>query len=157
MELAVGALALSAVSQVSQGITAGKIGEFNAKASEAEAAATRQKAEVDAEIQGRRDRKIIAAGRAQRGASGLDVNSGSPLVVEAEDEFLAELNRKNILFSGEVNALSFENQAKLDRAKGKARRNAAFIGAGTTLLTGASKVGQLGGGSGINLDPQFGP
>ncbi len=142
-ELAIAGLVLQAGSQISQGITQNNIADRNADIAERDAVARRQKAEVDADIQSRQDERTRSAARAKRGASGIDPNTGSSLITEAEDEFVSELNRNNILFGGEVEAKRFENEAEVTRAGGASKRSAGFLGAGSTLLTGIGNLKRL--------------
>ena len=134
-ELAVAGLILGAAGTVMSGIQQNKIAKANARAVES-------KAKVDASIQEKADEVTQATALARANAGGFAGDSESALIIEAENEFSAELNQINILSGA-------KSRADILRFEGKSARNAAFFKAGGTLLTGAGGLSAAGGGGSL--------
>ena len=135
-------IAVSTYAQYEQGQTTEKFAKYNAKVAENQAAGERMRAAVAAGQQREAHRRVIANQRAQYGASGVDVASGSPLLVIADSAKQAELDAQIILSGGEARAGGFQAQAALDRFQGRAASTAGYFNAGSTLLSGSSRAYQ---------------
>lgn len=134
-------VAASTYAAYEQAETQEKYAKYNAKVAENQAAGERMRAGVAAEQQRELHRRVIANQRAQYGTSGVDVASGSPLLVIADSARQAELDAQIILAGGEGRAIGFQSQANLDRFQGRAAMKAGYVNAGSTLLSGAAGIG----------------
>jgi hypothetical protein len=133
-------IAAGTYAQYEQAQTQEKYAKYNAKVAENQAAGERMRAGVAADQQRELHRRVIANQRAQYGASGVDVASGSPLLVIADSARQAELDAQIILSGGEARASGFQSQAALDRFQGRAASQAGYVNAGSTLLSGTSNT-----------------
>ena len=142
MALQIGGALFGAYGQIQQGKAAKRAAEYNAAVQRNQAIAARQKAEFDAD----RQRQVAAAQRSQARAGfakGGVALEGTPLLVLESSAEQAELDAQTILYGGEVQGTGYEAQAGLSELEGASAQQAGYIGAGTTLLTGAGKAGSL--------------
>lgn len=149
--MALAALALTAASTglgVMQNLQAGKDAkawsEYNAEVLKREAETARQNASLEAEQQRKAGERLKGAQRAAFAKAGVDIGSGSPLDVLAETAAETELAVSTIKWAGEQQARRALSAAEATRLKGDAARRASYWGAGTTLLSGASKLAGMG-------------
>jgi hypothetical protein len=149
------ASAVSAVGQLQAGINAANAANFNAQANFNNAHAARLAAIEDAKRQKRIGVKRQGARRASPG--------GTDKLDLLEDNALEEeLAVQSIIHAGEVQAVGFENNARLEIARGKTARSSSVFGAFTTVLMGAAPMikgsffsgGTTGAGAGAGA---FGP
>jgi hypothetical protein len=63
--------------------------------------------------------RIAGAQRAQYGASGVDVNVGSPLNVVADTDAEGEVSAMQLLYGGELEGWGYDRQAKIKRHEGR--------------------------------------
>ena len=80
---------VSGVASVASGVSSFVTSRKQAKVQEQQAAFARKQAKIDAEEFRRRQRRILGQARAARGASGVDLLTGSPLLVD--DDTIAEI------------------------------------------------------------------
>ena len=142
LALSLAGSAFGAYGQIQQGKAAKRAADYNAAIQRNQAIAAKQKAEFDAD----RQRQVAAAQRAQARAGfakGGVVMEGPPLLVLESSAEQAELDAQAILYGGDVQATGYEAQANLSEMEGASAKKAGYIGAGTTLLTGAGKAGSL--------------
>lgn len=99
--------------------------------------------EQQAATQGLKNRAELGAIKANQGASGIDVNSGSAVDVRSSAAELGELDAINIranaareAYAYQNQATSYEDQAALDQASAGNAKEAGQIGEETTLLSG---------------------
>jgi multidrug resistance efflux pump len=97
--------------------------------------------EVQAQQQGMKTRAQIGATRAQQGASGLDVNSGTNVNVRsseaeigAEDQALIRNKAAYTAYGQEVTAAQDTAQAQLDQMSASNAQTAGMLGAATSIL-----------------------
>lgn len=128
--------------------------EYNRRVAENQAAQARQAATVEEENYRRQVRAAQAANRAAIGASGVDM-TGSPLLVLMDNASQAEMEAQRIRTAGLSQAAALESQADLESYYGAQAQNAAarqrqqigqqetaaYIGAGTSLLSSAGQLG----------------
>lgn len=127
-ELAIaGGSLVSAVGQLQAGANAQKAANFNAQVAYNNAHAGRLAAVEDAKRQERLGRKRQGANRA------IDPDKLDLLEDSALEE---ELAVQGFLHAGEVKAVGFENNARLEIQRGKAAKSSSIFGAATTVLTG---------------------
>lgn len=102
--------------------------------------------EVQAQQSGMKTRAQIGQTRAQQGASGLDVNSGTNVNVRAseaelgaEDQALIRNNAARAAYGAEVTAVQDTAQSQLDTMAASTSQTAGMLGAFTSVLgSGAS-------------------
>lgn len=116
------------------------VANYNAKVADNNATAERQRAAYDANLQRDQVRRVVGAQRAAGAASGLDITSGTPVAVLGDTAKQGEMDVLARLYAGESAATAYSNDARRMRAEGKAQKQAGFINAGTSLLSG---FGQL--------------
>lgn len=83
-------------------------------------------------------KQTLAAARADYAASGVDVNSGSPIVAAQTISYNSEVDTLNAIASGEANARSI-------RKTGKAQQQAGYWGAAGSLLGAFADASAVGG------------
>ena len=149
-ELLAAAAIMSAVGTVVGGISTFQQSRAQAKSQEQQANFARQQAEIDANEFRRKQRRLLGTARAARGATGVDLLTGSPLLVDDDtiDEIIFQTER--VRQGGDITASRLETQASLTRAQGSSALAGSVLSAGGTFLT--SDVGQglfsgSGGGS----------
>jgi len=155
--LAIGAgvgAAVSAVGSISQGIAAKKAGRAQSEIlrqeavrRDQEATQQRKQARLDADEFRRRQSRLLARQRAGFGASGVSLE-GTPLFVGADTAREIEFQAQKILVSGlgdasalEAEGSSLRSEAGLASMRGSQAATGSFFRAGSTLLTGAGRVG----------------
>jgi hypothetical protein len=134
--LAAAGTATSAVGQIKAGSAAKAQGDANATLAEINAQRSIEDAAIAERQQRTADAQILARGAAIAGASGIDVNSGSPLEVLIENQRQAELNALIIRRGGQLDAQAERAGGAIQKAAGNAAKTASLYGAGSTLLTG---------------------
>lgn len=128
--------AASVVGNVKAGNAAKNQGEFNAGIDEQNARNAISDATSNEQQQRLDDRRVIASNTAAIGASGIDVNSGSPLDVLAEQHRQGELNALNVRRQGALQAQADLNDAQAQRMAGANAQTASRYNAASSLLTG---------------------
>jgi hypothetical protein len=133
------ATAVSAVGQLQAGANAQKAANFNAQVAFNNAHAARQAALENSKRQKRLGAKRQGVLRA------IDPDKLDLLEDSAIEE---ELAVQSIIHGGEVEAVGFENNARLEIARGKSARSQALFGAAGSILMGSSVLAGVGGGGG---------
>ena len=150
--IAIASLALAGVGtglavygQVKQAETAKKMGEYNAKLAENQALQT----EMDSREQLRRtaigNKRIMATQRVSYAKAGVDT-AGTPLAVMAETAGNLKLSSLDYMKKTGQDVTALHGQAGASRALGAQQAQAAYIGAGASLLSGASSMASMGYG-----------
>jgi hypothetical protein len=152
--------ALSAGSQVVEGIQQKKAADAQAAVYQQQAGLARENAGMAISRNDWESNQLLATARASAAASGV-TQGGSTKVVQQANYAEAVLRDTATRYSGELQASSDMAQAANARLEGKQRLYAGFIGAGKTALTSAlgivapSPIG-LGYG-GKTIGTLFGP
>lgn len=133
-------LAASAAGIFISGSQQQSMANYNAAVAEQNAKMATDKATYDAKMHNQEVRRILAAQRSLYGASGVSSESGSSLLVTDDTVKQGAMDALAIRYGGDVKAAKQRSAANLYRMQGKAAMTSAGIGAGTTLLTGASKL-----------------
>ena len=155
-------LGMSAVGTVAQMYGQYQAGQAGAQAARYQAAVARNNAIVsgynaqqaldqgDAAVtqSQMKTRSLIGAQRAALAANGVDVNSGSALDVQSDSAMLGQLDALTLRYNAQTKANAYLSQAGqyiaqgglFDQQAGSAL-DASLIGMGTSLLSGASSVG----------------
>lgn len=146
--------AMSVMGQMQAGDAAAKSAEYNAAvARNNQIVADRQaddavkRGQVAEDEQRRKTAQIKGAQRAALGASGVALDSGSPLDILGDTAAFGELDALTIrnnasreAYGYKVQGMNFAAEAGLADARGAAAKQSALIGAGATLLSGAGNV-----------------
>ena len=135
---------VSAYGQAQQGKTANVIAQRNAQIQNRNATIARQNAEFNAKLQEREARRRRSSQVARLGASGIEVFEGTNLIAMAEQEFVDDMNAQLTRRGAAIEAGNLQQTAAITSAQGTASRSAGFLGAGTSLLTGAGSAGLQG-------------
>lgn len=120
-----------------------KQAEFQSTVQRQQAERERQIAAAQEEDFRRRQSRLMAARRAAGGASGVQTGTGSPLLASEDFAAETELQALRIRAGGETQATRLEQQAALTRSRGRSARTAGLIGAGTSLLSGATRTARI--------------
>ena len=133
-----------------------KAGQAQEAAYKANAQLERQQGEIareqsfsSAEQLWQKVQQTLGAQRAAYGGAGIDPNTATPLEVMAASARQGELARRATLFQGLAQQQTAESQAAIERFQGSQARKAGVLQAGSTLLTGAAKIAQMGSGTPI--------
>lgn len=136
---------LTAIGQLNQGESEAQAAEYNAQVNDQNANASLTQSSA---LEGRQRilaKKQIGQARAAYGASGVQIE-GTPEDVLGDSAAAAELDALTIRHAGEVRALSYRNEASLDRYRGRNSRLQGRIRAASTIFSALG--GSAGGGGG---------
>lgn len=134
--------AVSVVSAIGGAMTQRDSAKYNAKVAENNAIASRQQAAANAEAQQRDARMRIGQMEANYAASGVSLE-GSPLEILEQSARNSEMDRLNILYGGELRAGNYGAEAQLNKSRASSAMTSGFIRAGSELMSGAARYGQL--------------
>ena len=123
--------------QVQQGRFQQGVADYNARVAENEAEETRNAGVEEENKQRQKTAQLLSKQRAQLGASGVDLTSGSALQIQQDTQTLGEVDALRIRSNFENQATSLETGADLTRTEGANARSAGFGRAAGTLLSGA--------------------
>lgn len=152
---AVAGAATAAYGAYSSGQASSAAAKYNSQTAANNAAIATQNArfaaeegEVNVANEQQKTRAELGGILANQGASGVDVNSGSAVDVRSSAAETGELNAINIRANAARQAYGYETQAAsdmgqsaLDKSQAGNDTTAGYIGAGSTLLTGAGQAG----------------
>ena len=134
------AAGVTAVSAISQGQAARSQARFQAAVNEQQAARERLISAGEEEDFRRRQSRLFAQRRAALGKSGVEIGTGSPLLVASDFAAEIELQALRIRSGGETRATRLEQQALLTRRAGRSAQRRGFLRAGASLLTGFAQA-----------------
>lgn len=135
----VASTAMQAQAQQQQGRYRKGVADYNARVAENEAQEVRG-AGVEAEnVKRLRTAELLSKQRAQIGASGVELNSGSALQLQEDTVALGEADALRIRSNFESRATSLETGAELTRSQGAFAQSAGEKGAVGTILGGTGK------------------
>jgi len=123
---------------VMQGYQQQQIAKANAASLRMQADRERQAAERNAQIAAERRKRERGKAAAAFAASGVLIDEGSPLIVEAEDDYRSEVNEATIRAQGADTAWRSRSQAAIEVAKGSAAVTQGYGSAAGSLAQGAS-------------------
>ena len=115
-----------------------KIANANAERLRIQAEREKAAAERNAQIAAQRRKRERGRATVAFAASGVDISTGSPLIVEAEDDYQSEINEATIRAQGADTAWKSKSQAAIEVAKGGAAVTAGYGRAAGSLASGAS-------------------
>jgi len=131
---------VSAYGQYQSGQAQEKAYKFNAAIAEQDAAAERKKADYEEGQARLRLRQLIGTQRTLYAKAGVDLSSGSPLMVLADTAARGEEDLQMIKYGGDVAVAQQRNQASLARFYGKQTSQAGTIGAFGSAASGLSSA-----------------
>ena len=138
--VAVASVAMTVSTQRKQSRYQKGVADYNARVSENEAQETRT-AGVEAEnVHRRKVAALLSKQRAQLGASGVELGSGSPLQLQEDTVTLGEADALRIRSNFESRAAALETSAELTKSKGAFAESIGKSKVTGTILGGASKV-----------------
>lgn len=138
--MAVVAAGVSAYGQYSQAQSQKAAANYNAAVATNNATASAQQAQYDVGLITDQNARAVASQRAAMASSGFDANSGTFSDVTRDTKIQGEMNVLSRLYQGRVAATQSTSQAQLSTMQGNADMQAGYIGAGGTLLSGASSA-----------------
>ena len=131
--------AVSAAGSMAAGAQAQASANYNAGVQEIEALNAKNAAAYEEKLQRKRGEKFLSSQRSAIAASGTGLEGSSLLALE-ESAMELEKDALAIRYSGSVSEARSKSQAAADRMAGRAAKTASMFQAGSSLLTGASKV-----------------
>lgn len=145
--VAVGA-AVAAAGSIMQSQQAAKVEEYQAEVAENQAQMAKDMAAIEARRARIKGEIVKGQARAKFAKSGTTFE-GSPLLVMEELAAQLEHDVQIIKYGGRVRAIGYQAEAGLYNMRARMTREAGYWAAGSSLLTGASKIaGMTGAGSG---------
>lgn len=130
---------VSAVGQFSAGANAKKAGEAEQKAYEYNATIALEKAKYEEQLSRDRYERLKGKQRSAYAKSGVDLSSGSPLLVLADTAYQEEEEAQMIRFGGESEAAMQKYYGGMVATRGKQAQTQADIGGISTFLTGLGR------------------
>lgn len=125
-----------------QGQYANQVAKYNARQQENEATRTRMKGVEEENIQREKTAQLLSTQRAQLGAAGVALESGSALDLQTDTAIIGEADALRVRSAFTERAETMEQQAKFTLAEGRAKQQmgeAAFagsiLGAGAGLMS----------------------
>lgn len=140
--LAAGGTILSTVGAIQQGNAANRAAEFNAKQLEAAGKAEYAASTLEAAEENRQKELALSRARAVGAASG----GGQDIALMGAIEEEGVMRGQNILWQGEEAMKGRKNQAAATRFEGRQARNAGYLKAGSTLMSGGASFFEKYGG-----------
>lgn len=146
--LAIGAVTagttMSVMGSIQQGKQAEKLSKQRAAIDAQNAVFARKNAEEQARIKAEQGRRFLASQQAAFSASGVMLNAGSPLVIEAQTK--TDLNRDigYILDVGNQQSSNFMANASYEKAYGKTLKQNSYWNAATSGIMGLGSVAYMG-------------
>lgn len=126
--------ATSAVGAVMTGQQTSAMYGYRAKSADLMADYYRQVGRTEAEKQAMKTAATIGTQRAGFAASGLDVDYGSPVDVQASTAKLGKLDELIIQSNYDAKAIGLENEAQMDRYAAKNAKTEGYLKAGSSIL-----------------------
>lgn len=131
---------ISAVGGVVSGQASQAAANYRGQVARNNAIYTLQKGQVEAQAQGFKTGALQGKQLAAFGASGLEVNSGSHIDVQASTAEMGKLDELTILNNAANRALGLQTEAQLDEATGKAAATEGKLKGFGSLISTASSV-----------------
>ncbi len=132
---------VSAYNSIQQGKAQKALNDFNANVNEQAALDKSRDARILANAQRAKGERLKARQRVLLAKSGVAMDTGSPLMLQAQQAGELELAALDVERSGNVEAARLRNEAIVDRMAGKAARRAGNLNATATILSTAGNLG----------------
>lgn len=131
---------MSAAGGFMSGQAAQAAANYRAQVARNNAIYAQQKGEVEAQAQGMKTGALMGKQRAAFGASGLEMNTGSHIDVQASTAEMGRLDELTILNNAANRALGLNTEASLEEASGKASATEGMLKGFGSLIGTASSV-----------------
>jgi len=138
--ISVAGTAAGAVSAVEQGKAAEDASKRNAKAQDTNARVAAEQAQYAADRQRSENRRRLGAQRAAGAKSGIDLSGGSFNDVLLDTSVQGEMDALASIYQGQATASAYQSSARNSLLEGRAAKQAGYLRAGSTLLSGASQT-----------------
>lgn len=138
------AAAVSAVGAVKQGQAASDAANYNADIARQNAASAEAQGEAADAMLKRQQEQRMGAAIAAFGAAGVDLTSGSPSDVLADNARQSTLDRLTQKYNYKMRALGYSDQAGLDDSNAANSRTAGYFNGASAALQGASSAIRFG-------------
>jgi hypothetical protein len=132
-------LAVAAGSRMLQGAAQSNESKAVAEAYKTNAEMALKQAENRAAQERDKYRRLAASQRAAYGASGIEVNEGSPLDVLADTDAEGVVSAMQLLYGGDLEAANWRQQAKAAKSSGRSSMLDGILGGASIGLAGGSK------------------
>lgn len=142
--LAAGTAIFGAYSAIQQGNYQKGVSEYNARVQRNEAQQARNVGVERENMQRQQTAELVSKQRAQLGAAGVDIGSGSALQLQQDTLSLGEADALRIRSNFEGRADALNTQAGLTEAQGAAAQSAGATKAFSSLLGGATTIAASG-------------
>lgn len=129
--------------QENQGDIAKKVGEYNSRVDESDALQLSINAQENIRRMREEGRKFVGSQRAKYAASGVVVDTGSPLEVMAETEGVLRMQQLEEQRAADAKAANLRRQAQMSRLYGEEALRASQIQSTATLLGGAANAASM--------------
>ena len=130
---------VSALGKIQAGNQAASAHKYNAQIALQQADATRTSGKLEEFKQNKRDAQVIGMQRATSAKSGVSF-TGSPIMVLKDSLANANLTMMINRYNTEVEARSYESQAKIDRRMASNAKSSGMMSAGATILGGVTQL-----------------
>lgn len=137
--LSLGASVLSGYGAIQAGKPENAASQYNATVNDIQAGQASEQAALKASEITRRARQTQSAGRASALVNGFE-QSGSVVDVLNQAARGDELDALTAVYDGSVQSAGLKSEAALNRARGRSAKRAGYMGAASSLLSGASSV-----------------
>jgi hypothetical protein len=127
---------VSAFGSLMQGQSQAQSSEYNAAIQRQNAIIAQQQSQAAVEAQQRNAARTIGTMVANYGASGVQVDSGSPLDVLADSARMAELDKLTTQYNYQLKAMGYDQQANLADMNAQSATTSSLINAGATAVKG---------------------
>jgi hypothetical protein len=131
---------ISAIGAEQQAKANAAAANYNAQVAKNASIFAQQQGVVEAEKQQREAAMVIGKDRAAAAASGIDVNSGSPLDIQADNYVTGKLNEATALNNASRNAWGYATQSNLYGMEAQSDLTAGNYNAAGALIGGASEL-----------------
>jgi hypothetical protein len=138
--VAVSSLAFQARTQQKQGRFQKGVQDYNARVAENEAEATRTAGVEEENIKRRQTAELLSKQRAQLGAAGVDIGSGSAFQLQQDVETAGEADALRIRSNVESRVGALKTGASLTRQQGEFAQTAGSAAAAGTILGGTADI-----------------
>jgi len=132
--------ALGAWSQYQQGRAEKKRMDYQARMQDLRADRIEYRGEWEEQRLREKGSQVKGAQRASYAASGVQVDTGSPLDILASTDLEVERDAAMIQYNSAMEAGAARQQGGLYRAAGRTAKSGSLLRSGSTLLTGGSKL-----------------
>lgn len=139
LALGIAGTAISAFGAIQQGNAANAAAQAQAQAQEQQAEAERRSSAFESEREFKKQQLQLSSARAAVGASGVGFQ-GSPSAVITANAAQGQLDLAAIQYGSQLRQNTLMTQADLTRMEGRQAKQAGFINAASSVVSGASGI-----------------